>query len=79
MKPQELKALRKSLHLTQARAAQIIGVNWKTWANWEQGLRQPHPAALKLIEMLPHLISPTEADPVPPKRKQPKLSKTLTT
>lgn len=48
----ELKALRKSLGLSLAKASQQVEVSARTWCRWEAG-SQPIPlGAIKLFKML---------------------------
>lgn len=46
---QQIKARRESLNLTQEAAASAAGVSKITWQSWEQGVRQPHGAALARV------------------------------
>src|SRR5262245_65749434 len=48
MKKQEIVKLRQQLNLSQAVFASVLNVSVKTVQAWEQGLRQPSDAALKL-------------------------------
>lgn len=53
-KPIELKALRKSLNLTQDEAASIVHVDIRTWQKWEsndwnKNHRKMHPAFYELF------------------------------
>ncbi len=43
--------IRKKLHVSQARFAQIIGVSVDTLQNWEQGRRTPGGPALVLLKV----------------------------
>lgn len=47
-----LVALREKQKLTQADAAERIGVSRETWQSWETGRRAPTGATLKLIGLL---------------------------
>ena len=49
MKKQEIVKLRQQLNLSQAVFASMLNVSVKTVQAWEQGLRQPSDAALKLL------------------------------
>ena len=49
MKKQEIVKLRQQLNLSQAVFASALNVSVKTVQAWEQGLRQPSDAALKLL------------------------------
>jgi putative transcriptional regulator len=55
----DVKAIRTSLGLTQASFAASFGLSLYTLRNWEQGKRQPEPAArayLKVIEKAPDIV-----------------------
>lgn len=54
----EVKAIRKSTGLSQAKFAAIIDVNVGTLRNWEQGLRTPTGPARTLLKALK--AKPTE-------------------
>lgn len=49
MKKHEIVKLRQQLNLSQAVFASVLNVSVKTVQAWEQGLRQPSDAALKLL------------------------------
>jgi putative transcriptional regulator len=49
MKKEEIVKLRQQLNLSQAVFASVLNVSVKTVQAWEQGLRQPSDAALKLL------------------------------
>jgi putative transcriptional regulator len=49
MKKQEIVKLRQQLNLSQALFAHVLNVSVKTVQAWEQGLREPSDAALKLL------------------------------
>ncbi len=49
MKKHEIVKLRQQLNLSQALFAGVLNVSVKTVQAWEQGLRQPSDAALKLL------------------------------
>jgi DNA-binding transcriptional regulator YiaG len=51
-KPDEVKAARKALHVTQQDFANVIGVSLPTVKAWERGARQPDGVASKLIRLL---------------------------
>ena len=40
-KPQQIKAIRAALGMTQAELARILGVSWNTVARWERGEMEP--------------------------------------
>lgn len=49
--PQEVKAMRKRLGLTQRLFAQFLGVGYSTVLAWEQALDKPNAAATKLLRV----------------------------
>jgi putative transcriptional regulator len=49
MKKHEIVKLRQQLNLSQAVFASVLNVSVKTVQAWEQGVRQPSDAALKLL------------------------------
>jgi putative transcriptional regulator len=55
----DVKAIRNGLGLSQASFAARFGLSLYTLRNWEQGKRQPEPAArayLKVIEKAPETV-----------------------
>jgi putative transcriptional regulator len=55
----DVKAIRQGLGLSQASFAARFGLSLHTLRNWEQGKRQPDPAArayLKVIEKAPETV-----------------------
>lgn len=55
----DVKAIRHSLGLSQAKFAAAFGLSLHTLRNWEQGHRIPDPAArayLKVIETAPDIV-----------------------
>lgn len=52
--PKQIRAIREKLKLTQAEAADKIGVARRTWMYWESEARgqAPSPAAARLIKLL---------------------------
>lgn len=52
--PSKIREIRESLGLTQAEAAERIGVARRTWMYWESKTRgqSPSPAAARLIRLL---------------------------
>jgi putative transcriptional regulator len=48
-KPKDIVALRKRLNVSQAVFAKGLNVSVKTVQSWEQGLKKPSGAALKLL------------------------------
>ncbi len=58
--PGDVRALRQSLHMSQAVFAATLNVSKKTIQSWEQGLREPSDAALRMIQLVrlrPHVVS----------------------
>lgn len=51
-KPQEIVSLRKHYHMSQAFFASVVNVSVKTVQSWEQGLRQPGDAALRMLQII---------------------------
>jgi len=49
MKPEELKALRKQLGLSQSKAAALVRVTQRTWARYESGDRDPPEGVIELF------------------------------
>jgi putative transcriptional regulator len=45
----EVRAIRHSLRVSQARFARLLNVSSKAVQSWEQGARRPRSAALKLL------------------------------
>jgi len=52
MKKREIIKLRQQLNLPQALFARLLNVSVKTVEAWEQGLREPSGAALKLLTIV---------------------------
>ena len=50
--PEDIKAIRESLSLSQSKFAHLIFVSIKTLQNWEQGRRRPRGPALALLKIL---------------------------
>ena len=50
-RPAEIKRLRAALHASQARFARFLNVSPNTVESWEQGVRKPDNAALKLLSI----------------------------
>jgi len=48
--PEDIRALRKGLHLSQAVFAQVLSTSVSTVQSWEQGKRNPDPMARRLIQ-----------------------------
>jgi putative transcriptional regulator len=56
----DVKAIRQQMGLSQPAFANRFGLSLYTLRNWEQGKRQPDPAArayLKVIEKAPDIVS----------------------
>lgn len=49
---ERLQAMRQRLGLSQLGAAQYLGVNVHTYNKWEQGLRNPNSATVRLLDVL---------------------------
>ena len=50
--PLQIAGLRHSLCMSQAVFAAVINVSPKTVQSWEQGLRKPSQAALRMLEVI---------------------------
>ena len=50
--PEQVKAVREKLGLTQAEAAERVGVSQEAWSAWERGVRKPTRRSAMLIDML---------------------------
>jgi putative transcriptional regulator len=51
MKPAEIRSLREELNASQALFARLLNVSSNAVESWEQGLRQPRQATLKLLHV----------------------------
>ena len=49
LSPAEIRRIRLALHASQAKFARLINVSPNTVESWEQGVRRPRHAALKLL------------------------------
>jgi len=49
MPPSRIKRIRISLHASQPQFARLLNVSTNTVQSWEQGVRRPRQAALKLL------------------------------
>lgn len=49
LRPSEIRAIRRRLNASQATFAKLINVSTNAVESWEQGIRKPHSAALKLL------------------------------
>jgi putative transcriptional regulator len=58
--PEQLVALRSRFRMTQGAMAAALNVSPKTVESWEQGIRRPGGAALRLLQILedPTLLRP---------------------
>ncbi len=54
MQREEIVKLRQQLNYSQAIFARVLNVSVKTVQAWEQGLREPGDAALKLLTIAKH-------------------------
>ena len=52
--PEEVRATRKLLNLSQAIFAGFLGVSVKTVQAWEQGVNQPLPALCRVMDEIRH-------------------------
>ena len=51
MKPAEIRSLREGLNASQALFARLLNVSSNAVESWEQGLREPRQATLKLLHI----------------------------
>ena len=51
MRPADIRALREELNASQALFARLLNVSSNAVESWEQGLRQPRQATLKLLHV----------------------------
>ena len=51
LKPAEIRAIRASLNASQALLARLLNVSSNAVESWEQGLREPRQATLKLLHI----------------------------
>ncbi len=49
LRPSQIRAIRKAFNVSQAVFARIINVSTNTVESWEQGVRRPREATLKLL------------------------------
>ena len=49
LKPEEIRRIRLGLNASQTLFARFLNVSPNTVESWEQGVRRPDPAALKLL------------------------------
>ena len=69
MDKEQIRALRQRLGWTQQRLADEMGVSWNTVCRWEMGDRHPSGPALKLLQLLDAMHSPS-----PDRRKKGKAA-----
>ena len=51
MKPADIRAVRESLNASQALFARLLNVSSNAVESWEQGIREPRQATLKLLHI----------------------------
>jgi putative transcriptional regulator len=51
LKPADIRALRTSLNASQALLARLLNVSANAVESWEQGIREPRQATLKLLHI----------------------------
>ena len=51
MKPADIRAVRESLNASQALFARLLNVSSNSVESWEQGIREPRQATLKLLHI----------------------------
>lgn len=51
LKPTEIRALRASMNASQALFARLLNVSSNAVESWEQGIREPRQATLKLLHI----------------------------
>ena len=51
LKPADIRALRTSLNASQALLARLLNVSSNAVESWEQGIREPRQATLKLLHI----------------------------
>jgi putative transcriptional regulator len=52
MKPSDIRELRESLNASQTLFARLLNVSSNAVESWEQGLREPRQATLKLLHIV---------------------------
>ncbi len=52
LKPAEIRAMRSALNASQALFAHLLNVSSNAVESWEQGVRQPRQATLKLLHIV---------------------------
>ncbi len=51
LKPSEIRTMRAAMNASQALFAQLLNVSSNAVESWEQGIRQPRQATLKLLHI----------------------------
>ena len=51
LKPADIRALRENLNASQALLARLLNVSSNAVESWEQGIREPRQATLKLLHI----------------------------
>jgi DNA-binding transcriptional regulator YiaG len=51
LKPADIRSLRESLNASQALLARLLNVSSNAVESWEQGIREPRQATLKLLHI----------------------------
>jgi putative transcriptional regulator len=49
IRPAQIRAIRRSMNASQIKFAKLLNVSANTVESWEQGVRRPRQAALKLL------------------------------
>jgi putative transcriptional regulator len=52
MKPAEIRAMRAAMNASQALFARLLNVSSNAVESWEQGIREPRQATLKLLHIV---------------------------
>lgn len=72
--PRKIAALRRNLYMSQSIFAATLNVSTKTVQSWEQGLREPNEASLRLLQIIgsqPSVVNALFSEgPVPAGRKR---------
>ena len=70
--PRRIAALRRTLHMSQSVFAATLNVSTKTVQSWEQGLREPNEASLRLLQIIgtqPSVVNVLFAERAAPVRR----------
>ena len=59
--PRKIAAIRRNLHMSQSVFAATLNVSMRTVQSWEQGLREPNEASLRLLQIIGTQPSVVEA------------------